>query len=254
LFAPSKEFPAGRYVTARACLQRIEAVLGYAKSMGWRSGDNPAAWKDGFDRISPERPSGKKHHPSVDWREAPALVAKLRRSPGMSALALEFIILSGARLSEAAEARWSEIDLDKAVWTIPGERMKRRLPHVVPLSDRAAAILVALREQGLNRAFVFPGDRGRAITRTGVWAQAKRTCGDGASVHGFRATLRSWLADHEAPFEIAEAVLAHAGGALKQAYQRSDLSERRRPWMQRWADFLDGKDAANVVPLRRPSS
>jgi integrase len=249
LFAPSKQYPEGRYVTARACLQRIEAVLGYATTMGWRTGENPARWKGGFERISPERPGGDRHHPSVDWREAPALVAKLRQSPGMAALALEFVILTGVRLSEGSEARWSEIDFDEAVWTIPGERMKRRKPHAVPLSDRAVALLTALREQGLSRTFVFPGDRGRVITRTGVWAQAKRTCGDSASVHGFRATLRSWMADHEVPFEVAESVLAHAGGALKQAYQRSDLCERRRPWMQRWADFLDGKDAANVVPL-----
>jgi hypothetical protein len=83
---------------------------------------------------------------------------------------------------------------------------------------------------------------------------AKRTCGDGASVHGFRATLRSFMADKEAPFEVAESVLAHAGGALQQAYQRSNMVERRRPWMQRWADFLENRDAANVVPFQRTAS
>jgi integrase len=154
------------------------------------------------------------------------LVAKLRQSASMGALALEFIILTAVRLSEARLAEFSEFDLDKAVWTIPGERMKRGLPHAVPLSDRALAIVAELRRLRPRATVVFPGLGGSPMCKAAVWAFCCRLTDDRASPHGFRATFRSWCSDHAVPFEVAEACLAHAKTSVVAAYDRSSLLER----------------------------
>ena len=73
------------------------------------------------------------------------------------------------------------------------------------------------------------------------------------TVHGFRSSARSWMADQGVAFEVAEAALAHTTGGVVAAYQRSSMLERRRPVMAAWAAYVTGSDASNVVPLRRGS-
>jgi integrase len=237
----------GRFETARATLGRLETIFAFACAHGWRS-DNPAQWST-FRFIAPDAPDVKSHA-MIAWADAPAVVAKLRRSASMGALALEFIILTAARLSEAREAEFSEIDFDKAVWTIPPERMKRGLEHAVPLSTRAIAIVAELRRLRPQAGIIFPAAHGGTMTKQGIWATCCRMTGDKSSVHGFRACFRSWAADHGMPFDLAEASLAHSRGAVVEAYMRTGMIERRRPWMQAWADYLSGEAAANVIPLR----
>ena len=75
------------------------------------------------------------------------------------------------------------------------------------------------------------------------------------TVHGFRSSARSWMADNAVPFELGESCLAHAvGNAVVQAYQRSSMLERRRPIMSAWGAYVCGADADNVAPLRRGAS
>ena len=242
----------GGLTAARLSLARIATVFDVARAHGWRSSDNPAAWSM-FKHILPEGPKAKKHHSSIDWRDAPAFMARLRESASMSALALEFAILTGVRLGEAVEATWDEVNF--GLWTIPAERMKRSTGHVVPLSGRALAILTALQRHAQpGSKIIFRGGldgRGGPITPQTVWDQAQRVSGGKASVHGWRATLRSWMADHSVPFEVAEAVLAHSKGGVVAAYQRSQLIELRRPVMERWASYLSGEEpgTAEVIPL-----
>jgi integrase len=244
----------GHLVAARMTLARLSAVFDYAKARGWREGDNPAGWQV-FQHLAPERSKAKQHHPALPWGEVPAAVARLRETPGMSPLALEFAILTGARISEALEATWDEIDLEGATWRVPPERMKRGVEHLVPLAARPLAILTALKALRRPRSnLVFPGDRpGRPINRMTVFSLTKRVSDGRASPHGFRSSLRSWLGDRGVEFELAEACLAHApGDGTVQAYHRTQLLERRRPLMIAWADFLSGEgDAAGaeVIPL-----
>jgi integrase len=242
----------GGLTAARLSLARIAIVFDVARAHGWRSADNPAAWAT-FKHILPEGPKGEKHHSSIDWRDAPAFMARLRESASMSALALEFAILTGVRLGEAIEATWDEINF--GLWTIPGERMKRATAHVVPLSGRALAIVNALQRHAQpGSKIIFRGGldgRGGPILRQTVYDQAMRVSGGKASVHGWRATLRSWMADHSVSFETAEAVLAHSKGGTVAAYQRSQLIELRRPVMERWAQYLSGEEpgTAEIIPL-----
>jgi integrase len=194
----------GYFYTARTTQSRIHAILNYAVEHGWRAEDKRSAWSPIVKRRKGERP----HHPMLPWEETPAVVAALRKSDGPAARVLEFQILTATRLSEAREARWSEIDLKAKTWTIPASRTKTRQPHDVPLSDRALEIIDELNAHRTSD-LVFLGHRdGRSISRMAIWAQAKRTAGGRASPHGFRATFRSWCADHGVEFEVAESALA----------------------------------------------
>jgi integrase len=242
----------GHHEAARMALARLSSVFDYAKAHGWREGDNPASWAV-FRHLTPEKPPEKKRHPALPWAEVPAAVARLRDSPGMSALALEFTILTGARISEALGAQWDEVDFEARTWKVPPERMKRNIEHVVPLSARALAILRALKALGHRGKFVFPGDRsGQRLHRMTVFSLCKRVSDGRASPHGFRSSFRSWCGDHGIDRELAEQSLAHAfGSQVEQAYNRTSLLERRRPVMAAWADFLAGGEPAGgaVIPL-----
>ena len=238
----------GVVASARQTQSRIQIVLNYAVEHGWRAEDRRSAWSPVAKRPKGERP----HHPMLPWKETPDFVAALRAGDGLSARVLEFLILTATRLSEAREARWSEIDVAAKTWTVPGSRTKTRQPHPVALSKRALEIIDECKAHCVND-LVFCGRRDRRpISRMAVWAQCQRTSGGKASPHGFRATFRSWCADTGVEFEVAESALAHIAGGVVEAYQRSPLLERRRPVMADWAAFLSGEsESAEVVPLRR---
>ncbi len=244
---------AGLLDTARGVQARMQALLDYAGEHGWRPEDR----RSRFSQIAPRPRKGDEpnHHPALmpdrDADAIRAVVARLRASPSMSALALEFVILTAVRVSEATGATWDEIDLDKALWNIRGPRMKMRRPHVVPLSDRAMRILVALHESSRNReVYVFPGARtGGHLVRNSVYDQARRVSDGRASTHGWRSTFRSWCAETGVAFEVAELSIAHAKEKIVASYDRVAMIDRRRVVMQQWANWLDGPATADVIPL-----
>ena len=114
--------------TARRVRQRIGTILDWAKAAGFRVEGNPV---HGAAKGLPRQPDRKRHHRAMPYTEVPAFVSRLRESDLSEAarLAFEFLILTAARTSEVLLARWSEIDLDAALWTIPGERMKANREH-----------------------------------------------------------------------------------------------------------------------------
>jgi integrase len=239
----------GYKVAARRTQNRIEAVLNFSVEHGWREEDKRSAWSP----IAGKRRNGdQKHYRALDWREMPALVARLRQNQVIGARTLEFVILTATRLSEARQASWSEINFDKATWSIPASRMKNRAPHEVPLSDRALAHLTELKAHRTSSQFIFPGhtERSEPISSMAVWSLCDRVTEGKASPHGFRSSFRDWCGDTGVPRELAEMALAHSvGSKVEAAYARSSLLERRRPVMQAWADFLAGKaaEAGKVV-------
>jgi integrase len=249
----------GRKTTGRRLLGRIEMVFNYAKAHDWRKSDNPAAWAIFQHILQAQGPSGPKdHHPALDWRKTPAFMAALRASESsMAAMALELMILTACRSGEVRGMRWDEIDLDAAVWTIPGERMKRAREHGVPLSAEAMAIIRRI-EPARTGKFVLPGrSNAKPVGHVVVWNLVQQLTGREAgqpvtaSPHGFRASFRSWCTFKKISGEIAERCLAHERkGAVEQAYDREEMLEDRRKVMERWAAFLRGADADNVIPLR----
>jgi len=236
----------------------IEQVLDWAKTRGYRTGDNPARWSGNLSHLlsAPHKIVKVEHHPSLPYADISAFMLELGEKPGMPARALELLILSGLRTSEARAARWSEFDLEAKRWTIPAERMKARKTHVVPLSDRAVALLEAL-PRIKDCDFVFPGiHEGECISDMSMFALLRRMKRKDITVHGFRATFRTWAAERTAyPREVCEMALAHTvGEKVEQAYQRSDLRDLRSRLMADWAAYCSSppqQGGANVTPIRK---
>ena len=239
-------------VTARRVRSRIRAVLASAKTLKFRC-DNPA--DDSIYGLLPrERPrgEGKRHHAAVPYKDLGPLVVALRGGSSCAVLTLltEFIVLTAVRSGEARGARWSEIDLDDALWYIPLERMKMSFPLRVPLAPRPLAILREVREMDLDPAsgLVFPGSKpGTEFADSSVLNLLRRHHKT-ATVHGMRSSFRDWVEETEPGMgEAAERALAHARrNQTLAAYLRTDLFDMRRGLMQRWADYVVG--ASGVLP------
>ncbi|WP_312887766.1 tyrosine-type recombinase/integrase [Mesorhizobium caraganae] len=145
--------------TASRLRGRIEKVLDYAKAVGLRSGENPARWKGHLDHILPARQRlARGHHAAMAYADVPAFMGRLVGVDGFGARALELCILTATRSGEVLNAQWPEFDLSKALWTIPAERMKAGVEHVVPLSARALTVLQGLKEKRLF-GLCIPGRR-----------------------------------------------------------------------------------------------
>jgi integrase len=229
--------------TARRVRGRIEVILDWATAGGLRRGENPARWRGLLEhRLSKQPRSARvKHHPALDYRRMPAFMAKLRRQQGIAARCLEFTILTGARTSESTGARRNELNLDEALWTVPGERIKAGRTHRVPLAPRALAII---REQLKFRAgdYVFAGRKPTAPLSNMAMATVLRRMGmNNITVHGFRSSLRDWAAEQtNYPREVAEMALAHVvGDKVEAAYRRGDLLEKRKQIMADWANYCE---------------
>ena len=244
--------------TASRLRARIETVLAAAQVAGHIDPDkpNPARWKGWLDHMlaNPKKIGERGNHAAMDWRDVPAFVAKLRAMGSTASAALEFAILTASRTSEALEMTWDEVDLDTATWTIPKERMKMDRPHDVPLSPRAVGILrgqLATRPTSSfgPHPYVFPGQRSRRGLSNMSLLMLIRRLNAEATTHGFRATFRTWCADHAVAFEVAEACLAHSSSSVVAAYQRSAMVARRRPVMEAWALHVGGETSAHVVPF-----
>jgi integrase len=238
--------------TASRLRGRIEAVLDAAKAQGHRLGENPAAWRGHLSHLLPKRGVlSRGHHAAMDYREVPAFLARLREREATAALALEFCILTATRSGETLGARWSEIDLDAKVWTVPAARMKAARAHRIPLSVRATEILKKL---GAARTgeFVFPGQRAhRPLSNMAMEMVLRRMNMDAVTVHGFRSAFRDWAGNEtHFPREIAEAALAHViGDKAEQAYRRGDALEKRRALMNAWAESCEPTGRNNVLRL-----
>ncbi len=241
--------------TAARIRGRLEKVFDAARAKGLRHGENPARWRGNLKELLPARRKLQRgHQPAMPWSDVPAFVGRLRSRPAISALALEFLILTAARAGEVYGATWDEIDLDANLWTIPAGRMKAGRAHRVPLTERSLEILhelQSLRQPKPGAAYIFPGSRRERPLSNMAFKQLLVRMGETGFVpHGFRSSSRDWCSDcTDFPREVAEAALAHAiPDVVERAYRRGDLLDRRRSLMQEWAAFvgsLPGKP--NVV-------
>jgi len=236
--------------TASRLRGRIENVLDAAKAEGLRTGENPARWRGHLDKLLPRRQRlTRGHHAALPYADVPAFMEGLRDHEATGALALQFLILTVARTGEVLGATWDEIDMDKALWTVPAGRMKAGHTHRVPLSEPALAILRKMAadkpdsddQQG---AYVFPGARaGRPISNMTMSMFLRRNDDRKFTVHGFRSAFRDWVGE-ETDFrrEIAEAALAHVvGDSTERAYRRGDALEKRRELMEAWSDYAESR-------------
>ena len=225
----------------------MHTVFSWSRTAGHRDGYNPV---EGVEDGLPKQRHRVQHFKALPFDELPDFMRRVEAVEGIAEFALRFLILTAARSDEVRSVTWDEVDLENAVWTVPGERMKAGLPHRVPLSEPALTVLQTVR--GLDTEKVFPGQRrGRPMSDTTIAAPLKRM-GVSCTVHGFRSSFRDWAAERTAfPREIAEMCLAHeVGNAVERAYRRSDLYEKRQQLMDQWARFCCPAGAV-VVELRR---
>lgn len=238
--------------TASRIRGRIETVLDAARARGYREGENPARWRGHIAQILPPRSRlTRGHHKAMPYEVIPAFMAKLREREAMAALALEFVILTATRTSEVLGATWTEVDLDKAIWTVPATRMKAGKEHRIPLSPRAVEILEAVKS--LDKASLFPADKGGKLSTMAMSMLLRRMKLD-CTVHGFRSGFRDWAAECTGyAHEVCEMALAHViGNKSEAAYRRGDLFDKRRRLMADWATYCasDGAAGAKVSPIR----
>jgi integrase len=238
--------------TASRVRGRIEKVLDAAKAKGFRDGENPARWRGHLDHLLPRRSKlARGHHAAMPYEAVAGFIEKLRKREATAALALELCILTAARSGEILGMQWSEVDLDKEVWTVPANRMKAGREHRVPLSPPAVAILRQLK--GLKAGeFVFPG-QARNKPLSSMAMMLRRMNIQDATVHGFRSSFRDWAGNvSNFPREVVETALAHViGDRAEQAYRRGDALEKRRKLMDAWAAYCSAPKAGNVVSFRR---
>lgn len=248
--------------TASRLRGRIEAILDYAKTRGWRTGDNPARWKGVVENILPAKTTVVriKHHAALPWRELPAFMAQLGDQGGVAAQALAFTILAAVRTGDVIRATWREINIEQRVWTIPAARVKgRQRDHRVPLSEDATMLTKGCATAIGNCSpdgFIFPGEKtGKGLSNMAMLAVLRRLGRDDVTTHGFRSTFRDWAAEAtDYRHEVIEAALAHVvDDKVVAAYRRTDFFDRRRDLMGDWSRFCLGREAAEleVIPVAK---
>ena len=205
-----------------------------------------------MDHLLPQQPGKRErttHQPSMPWRDIPEFVrSTLHRGPyNVSRALLEFVILTAARSGEARAMTWDEVDFDARVWTVPASRMKAKVVHRVPLSQRALEILSAQRARYPETDLVFPSVRGLVLSDmvlTKFLRDHKAPSsepGRVATAHGFRSSFRDWASENGYPRDLAERALAHTvKNQVEAAYHRTDLLEQRRAMMEAWSAHVEG--------------
>lgn len=223
--------------TARRVRQRIAAVLDWSYAKGYRPTEAPLR---SLSKALPRQPRKDGHFAALPFTDVPSLIERLHERLSAGRLALEALILTAARSGEIRGARWSEVDLDAALWSIPAERMKMGRTHHVPLSTQA--IDVFRRAEALRvpcSDLVFPGQRPKNPLSDMTLLKVMRDMETGATVHGFRSAFRDWVAEETGyPGEVAEAALAHSiPNKVEAAYRRTDFLAKRRAMMAEWGAF-----------------
>jgi integrase len=250
-----------RTETAARLRSRIEAVLDWATARKYRSGNNPASWKTIGKVLVRPQVVDDSHHAALPFAEIPAFISRLRQMEGVSARALEFLVLTATRSNEVLGARWREVDFGTSVWTVPLERMGKTKPreeHKVPLAAETLHLLHGLyRDSDAgDDGFVFIGRKaGAKLGSTAMMDVLERMGRSDLTVHGFRSSFRDWAAERTRhPPEVAEHALAHVvGGKTQRAYLRTKLFPKRVRLMADWAKYcssLPVQVSDNVVALR----
>jgi len=238
--------------TAKRVLQRVATVLDWGFSKGWRAAELP---RRSILKGLPKQGRKVVHHKAMPFDDVPAFLVRLREREGVSRLALEALILTAVRSGMVRGAVWEELDLDRALWTIPAERMKKGVEHIVPLSPAAVdafrrALVYRRPADPARPDLVFPGMiRGKALSDMAL-TKLLRDMGLDVTAHGFRSSFRDWTAERtNIPNEVAEMALAHTIASKSEAaYRRGNLLDKRRQLMDRWAQFCTG-EAGKVVRL-----
>lgn len=231
----------GRRESARRLRAAIGSVFRFAIATLRAENDPTFALKDAL-----ERPKVTHRAALTDPKKLGGLMRAIDEYDGWPTLrsALLFTALTFARPGEVRGARWAEIDVERATWSIPAERMKMRRPHVVPLSRQALAVLADIRPLTGASELIFPSIRSnKKLLSENAMNSALRRMGftqEEMTSHGFRAAASSILNEKGHSPDVIEAALGHLdSNEVRRAYNRATYWPERVVLMQVWADLLD---------------
>jgi integrase len=227
-------------VTASRLRGRLESIFSHAIALGHREDLNPARWSDRLKILLPITKRSDKHHAALPFNELPNFITKLKEMDGVSALALEFVILNASRTGEVIGAK--RIELVNDLWTVPASRMKGGRSHQVPLGKRSLELLKISANLEPQSEYLF-SKNGKPLSNMAMLMMVRRL-NLGITVHGFRSTFRDWVSEKttHSP-ELAEKALAHTiENKVEAAYRRGDLLEKRKDLMKHWESFCQGED------------
>lgn len=235
--------------TAKKAADRLNVVMNHAAALGLDVDLQAVAKAKAL--------LGRQRHtvksiPSLTWQEVPGFYSTLDE-PTVTHLALRLLILTGLRSRPIRFLRLDEIEGD--IWMVPAENMKARLGAAqdfrVPLSKEALAIIDLARPFERD-GFLFPSVR-KGVISDATMARLMERRGMEARPHGFRSSLRTWLAETtDAPHEVAEAMLAHmTDNKVVRTYRQTDYLERRRNLLERWSEHVTGREGDVINLVRR---
>lgn len=225
--------------TASKMARRLSKVFTYAVVLRLRA-DDPSDWK----LLSHVLPSKNKiapikHREAMDYKDCPALFAKLRENDAASSKALQWIMLSGCRSAEGRHMTWDEIDLEKNVWVVAAERTKQRREARLPITSAMQEIIRWA--EPMRRSYYVLTLTDKPLSDVAVSKQLKRYTSQNVTVHGLRSSFRTWCQESGVEETLAEMCLTHlVGGKTRNSYARSDMLEQRMDVMTEWANFLNG--------------
>ncbi|PHN38271.1 integrase domain-containing protein [Pseudomonas sp. ICMP 564] len=253
----------GSLETVKRLSQRLNEIMTYGVNSGLIFANPLSGIRAVFKK--PKKQNMAALHPD----ELPELMLEIANAAikRTTRCLIEWQLHTMTRPAEAATTRWADIDFDRRIWTIPPERMKKRRPHTIPLSEQALALLEALKPHSGHREYVFPADRNprtHANSQTANMALKRMGFQDRLVSHGMRSMASTILNEHGWDPELIEVALAHVDkDEVRSAYNRADYIERRRPMMAWWSEHIQkaatGSLSAsainqgrgrNVVPIR----
>jgi integrase len=234
--------------TADRVRQRLEGIFNYAISKEIIDGENPCLKAALIDAL-PKRTKNvrkKKRHSSMPHTDIPAFYEKLEARNSMTSMALQWLILSGARVTEGRMGQWSELSSEEeAVWTIPEAHSKTYEEHRVPITAEMRRLLVRLQDVRRNHDWMFwsPTMPQQHLSENAMRVLMRKMgiSNEQATPHGFRSSLKSWGLDNGYGEEVTEAALNHTmGTSVSQAYNRTDLLDARRKMMDAYSSYVTG--------------
>lgn len=244
LWSPTDPGERPKIDTGMKLKQRIRIVLDYAARHDWLAETALAKLSRTMADFKKLSDDDKEGHKSMSADRVPGFMSRLREKEAISAKALQFLILTGARSGQIRGATWDEIDLERGLWTAPRDRMKKRhSDHRIPLAPAAVTLLRSLhREQASNLVFPSPTKAGTPMSDNTL-NKIMSDMGEEAVPHGFRATMSTWAAERGYDSQLIEAALHHKDtNRVRAAYQRTDFLDRRGPLMDEWSAYLGGAE------------
>ncbi|MBT3091529.1 MAG: tyrosine-type recombinase/integrase [Candidatus Thiodiazotropha sp. (ex Lucina pensylvanica)] len=236
----------GSLETIKRLCQRLNEIMVYVVNTGIIESNPLTGIRQAFQQPA------KQHLPTLKPEELPVLLHKLTTASikFTTRCLIEWQLHTMVRPGEAAGTRWEEIDIETAIWHIPAERMKREKDHIVPLTSQCLTLLELMQPISGRSVYVFPSDRDprkHANPSTANMALKRMGFDKKLVAHGMRSLASTILNEEGFDADVIEAALAHIGdNDVRNAYNRANYLERRKPIMDWWSNHIEAAATGNM--------